>query len=465
MIDRNSDKNLTKPAKRCLVVDNDLAARATLCGILASQGFEIIESSDGREARDTFMMGSFDFVFAEIRIPGISGIQLLHSIKKNSTTPVILMSSSIEVTEQEAFNLGARAILFKPHTEDAILDALVQFKSEGTETTIEIDVADQYSQLSIDDLIVGKKNQFDIYIKLSNVKFVKIVHVGETIPVDRLQGYKSRGIRYLYLKKEDFARYLGFSLKLLQAANSSKTISKEKKIGLLKHTGEIIAHQIQFEGMDIEIYEQSKVFVETSVSLLSSQDDIYALLNSLSEKSNPVYTHSVAVSTTAILIAREMQWTSPQNLFKIGMGGLMHDIGKSELDIELLKKPRREMTVEEMHLMDSHPQLGVEILEKMSDVPADVLQIVLQHHENCIGQGFPHRLRKNEIHPMARLIAVADKFCNLVLNVPGGPQFSPQNAVENLIAVSLHLFDSRFINALARIFKVTHSEGGNRKPF
>ena len=53
-------------------------------------------------------------------------------------------------------------------------------------------------------------------------------------------------------------------------------------------------------------------------------------------------------------------------------------------------------------------------------MPSDVIQMVQQHHENCAGTGYPMGFKRNRIHPLARLISLADEFCNLVLKNPNG---------------------------------------------
>jgi HD-GYP domain-containing protein (c-di-GMP phosphodiesterase class II) len=103
-------------------------------------------------------------------------------------------------------------------------------------------------------------------------------------------------------------------------------------------------------------------------------------------------------------------------------------------------------------MFELHPQRGVEILKEMSSIPSDVLVVIGQHHENCAGTGYPLRLRRGAIHPMAKLISVASEFCELVIKTPRGPGISPREALVKMESLSANLFDPQFFNALRNLF-------------
>ena len=116
------------------------------------------------------------------------------------------------------------------------------------------------------------------------------------------------------------------------------------------------------------------------------------------------------------------------------------------------------MTIEEIRLYESHPSRGCDILSQLQSVPTDILHIVLQHHENCQGLGFPEKLSRARIHPMARLVAVADEFCSLALNGPERAGLSPRDAIQRMYTLHSKKFDPQFLVALMRSFKMTPPE-------
>ncbi len=102
-------------------------------------------------------------------------------------------------------------------------------------------------------------------------------------------------------------------------------------------------------------------------------------------------------------------------LEKLTLGGLLHDIGLRTIPKELLEKSKALMTLEEMQIYETHPFRGMQLLLSLGSVPDDVISIVYEHHENALGQGYPQRMRDARIHPLARVVGLADFFVSLTI--------------------------------------------------
>lgn len=111
---------------------------------------------------------------------------------------------------------------------------------------------------------------------------------------------------------------------------------------------------------------------------------------------------SFLVSFFSIAIGKELNWVTERSVQTLGMGGMLHDIGKIKLPDNIRNKKFSEMTDEEKEIYKTHPQLGVELLQDFPFLPEPVRQIVLQHHERLDGSGYPHRLTGMKIFPMAK---------------------------------------------------------------
>ena len=117
--------------------------------------------------------------------------------------------------------------------------------------------------------------------------------------------------------------------------------------------------------------------------------------------------HSYRVARLALLIGKKMGF-SERDLFVLGVGSLLHDIGKMRVPREILVKPGK-LTKEEWILMRQHPQLGSEILERFPSLQF-ASPMVIQHQERWDGSGYPKGLKEREIVPEARIFAVADSY-------------------------------------------------------
>ena len=117
--------------------------------------------------------------------------------------------------------------------------------------------------------------------------------------------------------------------------------------------------------------------------------------------------HSYRVARLALAIGKEMD-LPPRELFVLGVGSLLHDIGKMRIPREILVKPGK-LTEEEWSVMRQHPDLGADILMRFPSL-AFARDIVLQHQERWDGNGYPQKLKGEEIVLGARIFAVADSF-------------------------------------------------------
>jgi HD-GYP domain-containing protein (c-di-GMP phosphodiesterase class II) len=146
-------------------------------------------------------------------------------------------------------------------------------------------------------------------------------------------------------------------------------------------------------------------------------------LNDLANADGYTLKHSLAVTTLGLSIGlRVMQkygWTDlhgkrrydgiEDRLAVLGVGLLLHDIGKLAVPAEILCKPGP-LTDEEWNAMRAHPTLGVQILKKADEISPLARAVVRSHHERWNGTGYPDRLSGAEIHQFARIAAVADVF-------------------------------------------------------
>jgi len=442
--------------RHILLVEDDSSLRNSLKMALETLGYRVSAAADGKAALSFLTDISLNCILSDIQMPHMTGLQLLKHVKANyPKLPMALMTgfSVLEETRQ-ADEMGAAGFLSKPFVKNDLL-ALLQkiFESPAAGGSAKAGAASEgdYAKVSIDEFISGKSMKFDIYIMLTGPKFVKIATAGEDLSMDRIRNYKTKGLSFLYLKKEDHEKYLEFNV-LLAKSIVKADVSQEKRIHFLKHANDVVMEHLYSTDLNPQSFENAKTVLEATMSVCSQQKESMGLLEALNKHDNLLYAHSLGVSMYAVMIATAMEWKAAATINKLAIGGLFHDIGKKELDPALLKKPRNELSSEEIKTYESHAARGVEILSSMPNIHDDVLQIVLQHHEDCLGTGYPGRLNKHQFHPMAKVIAVADAFCNLVVRAHNTEQMSPLAAVKRLQTLKSLYLDPAALAALETLF-------------
>ena len=119
--------------------------------------------------------------------------------------------------------------------------------------------------------------------------------------------------------------------------------------------------------------------------------------------------HSVNVSVYSVALARQIGRTDDQELTEYGLGGLLHDRGKSLIDASILNKPVRQMA-DEWKIVTGHPQDGYDLLGDFANDRTITGQAVMSHHERMNGTGYPHGTPGEEIALPGRVVSIADSF-------------------------------------------------------
>jgi putative nucleotidyltransferase with HDIG domain len=446
------DRVLT-PKKRILIVEDEALILSSLTKVMVTAGFEVVGVGNGDQARIMLGLEPFELILSDIKMPGTNGIELLHFVNKNYGTPMVLMTGFSEIAEaSDALELGADGFLTKPFRKDELLNLIksvfLKHNPEAVEEKENLD--DNYCPIPLEDFVSGNEMNFSIYIRVSSYRYVKVAHAGEKIDVVKIAEYRSKRILNLYIEKIDFAKYLGFNLTLAKAVAKTSKIGKQEKVRYLVSTSKNVVHSLFTQEMKAESFGASLSMVETSIGVLGEQPQMLALLMNLQKHSDFIYAHSLGVSLFSTLIAKEVGWHSAKIQVKVAMCGLLHDIGEKEIAIEILNKSRLDMDAKEISMLETHSSRGLELLSQIPGVPQEILQVVIQHHEDCNGHGYPAHLKRNQISPLGRLVAVADTFCKIAIKNPDSPGHPLHESFEKMNSLFSKKLDPEFLKGLGK---------------
>jgi diguanylate cyclase (GGDEF)-like protein/putative nucleotidyltransferase with HDIG domain len=153
------------------------------------------------------------------------------------------------------------------------------------------------------------------------------------------------------------------------------------------------------------------------------------VLNTLYKKSNREQLHSVNVSEICEAIATKMG-ISKHDVYQIKIAGLMHDIGKIEIDAKILNKPEK-LNKEEWEQMQRHPEIGYRILSSVNEF-SGIADDILEHQERWDGKGYPRGLKGEESSLHARIIALADAYDAMTSDRTYGKAISEEEAIKEM---------------------------------
>ena len=202
----------------------------------------------------------------------------------------------------------------------------------------------------------------------------------------------------------------------------------------------------------------------SNASLIEELDQLYwqtvaALARAIDAKSHWTLGHSERVAKLAIKIGRVLGLSSKE-LDALHRGALLHDIGKIGVPTAILDKPGK-LTDEETRVIRTHPRAGARILEPITGY-AEVVPIVLQHHERYDGLGYPDGVAGEAISLGGRILAVADVFDALISDRPYRAAWERERVIEYIDHEAGHHFDPKAVQAFLSVMAEEERESEGR---
>lgn len=171
-------------------------------------------------------------------------------------------------------------------------------------------------------------------------------------------------------------------------------------------------------------------------------------LTRLRRQDNYTYLHSVSVCALMVALANQLGLDG-DHVHEAGLAGLLHDIGKVHIPLELLNK-KGTLSDEEFADLRRHPAKGHEMLQSGGGAGDAVLDVSLHHHERVDGTGYPHQLAGDAISVFARMAAVCDVYDATTSNRPYKAAWQPAHALRKMTEWSAGHFDTRVFHAFVR---------------
>ncbi len=160
------------------------------------------------------------------------------------------------------------------------------------------------------------------------------------------------------------------------------------------------------------------------------------------------YMHSVAVCALMVALSRQLSLDDKQ-MRDAGMAGLLHDLGKALMPMEVLNKPGK-LTEEEFRIIKGHPVEGHRLLVEGGGANEVSLDVCLYHHEKVDGSGYPQGLKGDEISLFAKMGAICDVYDAITSNRPYKEGWDPAESIRKMTEWSKGHFDERVFQAFVK---------------
>ena len=293
---------------------------------------------------------------------------------------------------------------------------------------------EQYAPLPIRNVKVGKPVPFDLFLKTigkgkSEPKIVRCCAPGDIFREDWYGKLEKLNIQWLYFSLVDVDRVFAYLQTHLESYLKNESHNELEK-------AQQVYDCTQIWILQFFTAEENRTGTQISLALSLVDDLLGAIKNvsynsllllELRKQSYFVYTHSVNCCLLGLAFANYLGWKADKAR-NFGLGALIHDIGYTRLPRELLSKETGP-DADDQTKIQRHPIEGFRMLQSFAHIPWEALQMVLRHHENGDGSGYPEGLKLSAIHSWARIMRIIDSYEELTSERPWRQPLPPKEAL------------------------------------
>lgn len=257
----------------------------------------------------------------------------------------------------------------------------------------------------------------DVFLRITPGVYLKIGKRTDKAAFSQLQVYKNPQLG-VYVKDTDYTFFIQHITLLTGKVIEQKTVPDAVKMKFLSGLAADSISDLEKSNFAsaAKVQKVAQMLTQMAQSM-NGFNDILAVLQNLPETDSK---HSMMTCLVGMMLCDEMNINLPLAQEKVAMGALLHDIGLRSVPKAILDKPKHLLTPEEQQIYEQHPIKGVEMLRDVKDIPSDVLLIVVEHHENSNGTGFPKKVRDVKISPLGKIVGIANYFAELIHNQKAG---------------------------------------------
>lgn len=237
------------------------------------------------------------------------------------------------------------------------------------------------------------------------------------------------------------------SVREITPASTSKEIARAAKICAQSKNAVTSMFQEARMGKAVDTANAKKLVEEITDSVSRNPGALISLAR-LKTADDYTYMHSVAVCALMIALAKQLRLDEEQTR-SAGIAGLLHDLGKALMPMDVLNKPGK-LTDEEFSIIKKHPEEGHKLLLESTGADEIALDVVLHHHEKTDGSGYPKGLKDSEISLFAKMGAVCDVYDAITSNRPYKAGWDPAESLRKMAEWANGHFDQTVFQAFVK---------------
>ncbi|MBT7610009.1 MAG: hypothetical protein HN576_09645, partial [Bacteriovoracaceae bacterium] len=323
-------------------------------------------------------------------------------------------------------------------------------KDNKDERTLDENLAEIYTPVKIQKILIKNIYNFDIFIRLSHRKVVKVTQQNIKFTPDEITKFQKRGLNYVLIPTENFSGFQELLIQGIIKKSANKKVSKTASLKGMIVVSANLDEYIKKIGINSFVIETIEKQREATINALTKETSLRDLLSEVMVGNIYLQEHGMLISCIASEICKQMGWNSEQISKKIHTVSILHDISLKDgklSQIHDLNEPS--LSPEDKKIILAHPAESSQIVARAKDLPPDVETMILQHHERPDGKGFPGKLGALSISPLTCIFILAEKIVKDIY----GKKLSSDLVMKSVSTLSEEYNRGNFKNAIKAIKK------------
>jgi len=401
------------------------------------ENVEVFESSSLAHSIEVIeTMENIDLIIFDNLFSDGYGIQLINYLTKNKYQMPLLFFSEDDPKDcdglENILKLNPKnRYLAKPTKPDEfrkyISDYILQSEALRPQEV-------KYYSFATVNLFRFNKSKCDIFIKLSEKKYIKVINKGENYSKQFIEKLIGKGVRSVYIFEDDYLQYNDDFLDFPFLEHDREALGNqelEDQVVTKQKSLHRIVQEVGFTEEAIKLAEDNVSRVE---SIVGSGQVLSSLLNQAREREDYVYEHSYIVAVIASKMAKDLEGDAVKARRKLISAALLHDI--------TLEKPEHAMidsladdkiskfSKKEIEIIKNHPEKTAKLVEFSGGFTKDIVDIILHHHEDPKQTGFPKQIHPNLFSELDCIFIVAHKYVSLLYRYHFDPEKEDKIKIE-----------------------------------
>lgn len=447
---------------KILIVDDQEEIRDIIMMSIESEfDCQFVEAENAEAAKELIQQESspFSLITCDFNMPGGNGSVLYSYLKEISNPSPFIHISTEPIEDHDAYNNffddhPGNQVLPKPfmieQLQQIVSDSLSKSNVEVAQVTSKLH---GYHRINIKKFLDYMDQPVDLFISLTDEKYIKIYDREDDFDESILSKYLSRGVNLVYLTDGDYKIFMNSSLRKLAAELSNEQTSNEEKIQLQSRSIQQIRSCILSLGVSQQTIDLTDKVSTSVLQVIKADKNISKQLKKFVKNQGYVFEHSNLINYLSSAIAKELR-LDEKNITKLVRASIFCDM---TIDDRLAQYQSIEdekfqsLPSEDRKKIKSHIKEATQILEMSKGFITDEKNIIETHHEKPNGMGFPKKLDHTNLQPLCCIFILAHDFSHKILKC---------DDIENVDSLSLlqelgeHYKMGNFSKAYAALEKI-----------